>query len=379
MSLYKSASGREVSAHSYSGGSEFKFCRRKYKLHRILGWQEKAKKAALEIGKCLESAIQYFHQNECQPDGCVDEWKRLWLKFEGIEMDYSDQEGSWAEVYTLGTEWAKLYEVLLPSLPIKNPKFQLEYRKEVFLGSGLEFLAYIDLLSTADDGTRTVIDIKSAKMGLDLSPNMLCLDPQLRRYAWVTGITNVGFLWFVKTKPNSFKKGDSVTLLEKVSNFLPGEIFSVVKYEETETEKRVLLGKPDAVQLMESKLAEISGKGATAAKEAIIESFLASERILWTTRSAVTKAKLQFIKAVIPEGDLTEIGDAIGHEMVSIKDSYEKNFWPLDGGVRFPANQCVWCSYRGICTSNTGLRDELLVQIELAEPEKDWLSDLEEN
>jgi hypothetical protein len=58
-----------------------------------------------------------------------------------------------------------------------------------------------------------VIDIKTASAPLPEPHTILRLDPQLREYAWVTGIEDVAFLWFVKARPGLFKRGDAVTQL----------------------------------------------------------------------------------------------------------------------------------------------------------------------
>ena len=381
MSLYKSASGREVNAHSYSGGSEFKFCRRKYKLHRLDGWQEKAKKAAPEFGKAIESAIQYFHENGQKAGDCVDTFKGIWAKYQSVEMTYTDADGDWASLYACGSDLAALYELLVPSLPIHNPKFQLEYRKEVFPGSGLEFVAYTDMLSVAPDGSRLVIDIKSAKLSLHLDQNMLSLDPQLRRYAWVTGIKDVAFLWLVKAKASSFRKGDTATLLLDQGDWKATQEVTVYKFSDKTEESPALVtaGTAENIKVLDAELAEIKGKGSGEAKENLIAEYLLDGRLVVVPREGLTKVKIQFVTAQIPEEELSEIGDAIGHEMVSIIDTNDKNRWIKDGGVRFPDNKCTWCSYRGICTGNNALRDELLVQIGTPIPEKDWLSDLEED
>ena len=382
MSLYVSASGREVNAHSYSGGAEFKFCRRKYKLHRLLGWQEKAKKAAPEFGKAIESAIQYFHENGMKKGDCSDEFKRIWLKFQTVEMEYTDADGDWVSLYTVGSELSALYELTVPNLPIKNPKFQLEYRKELWPGTGLEFLAYVDLLSTLEDGSRIVVDIKTAKLDLNLPPNMLSLDPQLQRYAWVTGIPDVAFLWLVKAKPNSFKKGDTVTLLEDSGVWKAGQVLSVAKYAEREDDgvvtKLVTVGEPAVVHLLDEEMSKISGKGSTEKKDQVLAQYLADGKLTVVGRESLTKTRIQFVTARVSESDLPEIGDAVGQEVVSIMDAREKDKFFRDGGVRFPNNQCTWCSYRGLCLNQPALVEQLLVKIGPSAPEKDWLSDLEE-
>jgi len=71
----------------------------------------------------------------------------------------------------------RLFEVIRESLPIHNPKWQLQFKKELWPGDptygGLSYLAYIDILSTAPDGSRTVIDVKTAKARLPVASGMI--------------------------------------------------------------------------------------------------------------------------------------------------------------------------------------------------------------
>jgi hypothetical protein len=207
---------------------------------------------------------------------------------------------------------------------------------------------------------------------------MLSLDPQLRRYAWVTGINEVGFLWLVKAKTDSFKKGDTVTLLIDTLDWKAGQSLAVAKYD-AEAHSQFLLGTPEVVRKMDDELKAVSGKGATVLKDQIVARYITEGPLCAVTRDCVTKTRIQWVTATIPEEELSEVGDAIGHEMVSIMDTNEKNRWIKDGGVRFPDNKCTWCPYRGLCLKDDRLRDELLVKIGPAVvPEKDWLDDLED-
>jgi len=81
MSLYVSASGREVTHASSSSLDTYRLCRRKFKLSRIDGWRQKEKKASREFGKCIESAVQYYHDNGLKSGEAVTEFQRLWAKF----------------------------------------------------------------------------------------------------------------------------------------------------------------------------------------------------------------------------------------------------------------------------------------------------------
>ena len=397
MSLYKSSSGREVNHASSSSLDFYKFCRRKFRLSRIDGWKEKARKASLEFGKAIESAIQFHSDNGRKSGDAVDEFRRIWLKWsEDMELVYTDQEGCHWDLLVMGTEMMRLWEILLPELPIKNPKWQLQYLKKLWPGTQfdeLEFMAYVDLLSTLDDGTRILWDIKTAKSALDISPNMMSLDGQLRKYSWVSGIRNVGFINFVKARPDSFAHGDSVSLLEDARDWKAGSLLTVAKFvrpkaavEASEGVKAspavpwlMLVGSAAVVQIMDGELDKISGKGSTEKKDQLIAQYLADGRLCSVQREQITKTRVQAIQGVIPEEELTEIGQQIGNDMLGIKAAADAGFFPADGGVRFPNNSCGWCNFRGICLKDEKLTNELLVQIKPKPTEtvKDWLDELE--
>ena len=275
-----------------------------------------------------------------------DEWQRLWLKFSEIPLVYTDQEKDWATVFTLGTEWARLFEVIQPTLPICHPKFQLQYRTELWPGDinygELEFYGIVDILSTASDGSRMIVDVKTAKSLLSVAPGMMALDGQLRKYAWVSGVPEVGFLNFVKCDPTSFRKGDTVTLLTKVLGWEPGTELTIAKYDKD-----------------------------------LNAYYLATEdKVAMCERESFSKVKIQFVRGTVPEADMKEIGDAIGADMIALKSSADRDLWPKDGGVRFPNAICGWCEMRGICLNQPKLTKELLVQIKA--DSDDWLRDLEE-
>ena len=393
--LYKSASGREVTHASSSSIDTYRLCRRKFKLSRIDGWKQKDRKASLEIGKCVESALQYYHENGMKPEDFADEFRRLWLKFKDVELVYTDQEKNWASIYTLGVEWAKLYEIVIRNLPIKNPKFQLQFKKKLWPGSkydDLEFMGYVDILSTLDDGTRIIVDVKTAKSQLPVSPGMMALDGQLRKYAWVSGIREVGFLNFVKSDPNSFRKGVEVSLLEDIGNWNAGGTFVVAKFdspkdavEATEGKKGspavpwlMLVGTETTVQLMDTELEKITGKGSTEKKESYTASLVEWGDLKSVSRDQITKAKIQFVRGTIPEEDIPEIGQQIGQDIFAIKSASENNGFFKDGGVRFPNAICGWCEMLPICNRNDKVRDETLIQIKPATQDDDWLKELEQ-
>lgn len=374
--LYKNYKGNEIKHVSHSSGGLYSFCRRKFKLEKIDGWKEKGERAALAFGKCIEDSIQYFHDNGCKPEDALDQFSGKWEKWRDQELIYTDQEGNFSELGQMGKEMMRLYEIVSPTLPIRNPKWQLEFRKQLWPGtelSEIEFLAYVDLLSILEDGTKLIVDIKTAKSPVDLTSNMLAMDQQLRSYAWVSGVPEVGFMCFVKAKA-SIKKGDTITLLSGSFEHPAGIQMEAFKCDK-ETDL-LYMGLPENVRLLDEELEPISGKGSTEAKNAVIASYLADLRLIVQPKSAVTKTRLQFIRARVPETEFVGIGQTIGHRVRQIQYSSENNFFPQDGGCKFPDAKCGWCSYRGICLGDNNLRDAMLVQISpAAKPESDWLDE----
>lgn len=377
MSLYTSASGREVNNASSSSLDTFRLCRRKFKLSRIDGWKQKDKKASTSFGKCVEDAIQFYFQNGLKSGDGPDEFRRLWAKFIDQPLTYTDQEGDWRDLNTMGVEMLRLFEIVLPTLPIKNPRFQLNYEKKLWPGDPvyghLGYTAYIDILSTLDDTTRLIIDVKTAKSTLDVTPNMVSLDGQLRKYAWVSGITDVAFLNFVKCKTEDFKKGTPVTILEGP---LVGKRKVVYKFDDEN--KSLIVGSEGYIDALDLVLSTIKGKGSSEAKDALVTHYVDNELLQVVKRDQLTKVRLQFVRGIIPAEDLAEIGEQIGADVLNMNTTNERGAFPKDGGVRFPNAICGWCEFRGICLKDDALRDSLLVQIKPKQAEEDdWLKELE--
>ena len=371
MTLYTSASGRDVNHASSSSLDEFKECRRKFKLDRIDGWKPRARKASLEFGKAIESSLQYYFENGQKPGDTVSEFQRIWLKWAEIPLVCTDQEGSWGDLYNMGKDMTRMFEIMLPTLPIRNPKFQLLFSKPLWPGSelgDLEFQGWIDILSTLEDGSRLIVDVKTAGKTMDLTPQLLSMDPQLRRYAWVSGIRNVGFLQFVKARP-SYKHGDTIALLAQTQDWKPGTSLVVFKYEEAKNEdtdevfKLVTLGTYESVRLMDETLDGYTGKGSGELKKQAVSDALAHGKLCVVPHDAVTKCRLQWVQAEIPKEELAEIGQDIGSEILRIREANKSGTFHRTAGSAGPTNQCLFCRYNPICLKDPVRRDDNLVQI----------------
>jgi len=273
-----------------------------------------------------------------------------------------------------GTEISRLYEAVLPSLPIRNPKFQLYYEKELFPGSYLsdvKFVAYVDIISEPEDGQYMVIDVKTS--GVSLSDARVSLDPQLRSYSWVSGISSVAFLYFTR-KGLTMKKGDTVTLLKPVGDHKPGDELSVLATPTDQDKTLYLLTKEDYGAYKK----ESSGLKGNAAKE-IIKTYL-NEKAFGVISDDATKQRLQFAQAVISKEEQWNEGEKIGQDVAAIIASREKNKFRQNNGIRFPNDQCNYCAMRGICGHNKKLVDELLITPQKTADKKadeEWLASLE--
>jgi hypothetical protein len=385
--LYTNPKGNPVTRGSYSSSQLFNSCRYKYKQEKILGIRRKEKSGAMQFGKALEDAIQYYHDNGLKPDSGVDHFKLLFLKHkDDTELVYTKRDQSWQNLYVAGAQMLKLYEILLPTFPIVSPVFQLSYSKEVFPGtdlSGLEQGGFVDMLSKGPwvhpllpkvkipggASHRPIgIDIKTGGAELNLTAGLLALDMQIRSYAWLSGVDTWAFLWFTKSIVDSFQKGVEVTFLTSTADWTSGDKATIFKYDE-ET-KTALLSSEAGLQKIAEMLAEVKGKGSTERKEAIIQERIMFGDLLTAHSDNFTKQKVQFLAVVINDEAKQEAGDQIAKDLVEIHAAHQTDSWPRNPGVRFPDTRCLYCSHRGLCLGDKSLVDQLLVQKMDAAPEE---------
>lgn len=390
--LYINSLGREVRTHSFSSGQTFSACARKYFLQKVRGWRRRERTAAMEFGKAVENAIQAFHENGLRPESGVEHFKREWAVHKmDKELVYKPTEKDFDNLLRAGSELLKLYQILLPSLPIVNPVFQANFSKPVFPGTNLADLTdqgFVDLISSLDNWDhpllpkvpqgegprRVIVDIKTAGKELNVTRDLLGLDGQLRRYGWLAGYRDVAFLWAVKSVWDAYQKGTEVTFLTSTDNWTAGNRAVVFKF--NEEEGTVLLTTHEGLQRIKGLLDEIKGKGSTERKEMLLAGLIADNELLSASVSDITKQKIQFLATRLSEEDVHEAGERVGQEIVAIHDANEKGVWLQSTGIRFPNTACTWCEYRGNCTKNDALRDSLLVQ---TAPADNVLDEIEED
>ena len=372
--LYHNAQNYPVYAHSHSGGLDFR-CPKKYFYKRVQGWQPRDERAALQFGKCVESALQYFHQKNFEPGSGVDEFKMLWWKFKDDEsITYTEKTGDWEDHFRMGVELLALYEIERPKLPIDNVKFQQTIKTELFPETeyaGLLYTTILDMISEVSPDhpgyallpqvegeavpRKLIIDIKTSAASYYTDPRLSALDDQLRDYAWATGINTAAFLVLVKNH-SSVGTGDWVTVLKGDS---AGKKYIVL---DSNDERLLVFPNKDLYEEYNGREKAIKGKGSKEAKEALLaEYFYKAKRF---TRDEVTKQRIQFLPAVISQENMDEARYEAGREAIEIADCSEKNYFPKKPGVRFPNNVCQNCECLGLCIGDPELVKEKLIQID---------------
>jgi hypothetical protein len=372
--LYINSKGYFVTRHSYSGSDSFNYCARKYYLERVQGWSDKQDRVARHFGIALEAGVTFWHQHRQDTTAAVAEFVRLWAAHKDKEYIYSKPEKDWESLGKTGEELIRLYAVRYATFPylVNNPQdFQVQTNFEVFPGTklaGIEFTSYIDLIADIKhdpespwrgytkgfDKQPVIIDIKTS--GKDI-PELTVLDPQLRSYAWVKNIPQVAFLWFRKMG-RSISKGDTVTFLAPYGGFEAGVDATVMLVDDFGlwvSQDQQAIDQMDAQFIGKSKAVE-------AARLAFIQTH--GKHVLETS---ITKQRVQFKMATITPESAEDIGRSIKRDVINIAAANEKEFWPMQSGVRFPNEKCPNCAMRGICADKPELRDILVARKQLDE------------
>lgn len=349
--LYVNPNGWEVTRHSYSGSQTFNNCARLYQLERIAGWHEKQEKAARYFGTCVETAIKQAHlKHDLRAGAGIFEYD--WSQYKDKELVFAKLEGDWKSLLLSGQEMLRLYSIFYPNTGFSPmPQFQALYKHDF---NGIEFRAYIDMIVEREsDGERVILDCKVSGAAI---PKLIGLDPQLRSYSWAAGIEEVGFLWFEK---NSRKITDEVLLLDSQKGLEGGSKLYVLANDDSDVFTRALWVTTDAALVEE---VEKRFKGKRKAEEVAAKTAFIQEKGISIPEVDVTTQRIYLDTAKISVDSRQDIVRQIADDISRIQSANEKDYWPMQSGVRFPNNKCTTCVMRGICSGNDRLRDELVTR-----------------
>jgi CRISPR/Cas system-associated exonuclease Cas4 (RecB family) len=185
---------RGVMIYSYTQISQYLSCPRRYRYRYLDGWKERDTRAAMLFGRAFERALSAYFQRE---DSAAMLFKE-WAVFRNSPLEYAN-----------GTNWDRMLQQGIQLLErfaqddrvqIRQPRKNLQIKFTRPMPKGNDFVAYVDAIGQLD-GTRCLIEWKTTSSRYPEEPNgLLMLDPQLVCYSWITGVSEVAQVVFVRKR-----------------------------------------------------------------------------------------------------------------------------------------------------------------------------------
>ncbi len=146
------------------------------------------------FGRCFEKALTAYF---CREDSAAALFKE-WGCFRETPFEYSKTD-TWDRMVHQGVHLLERF-AQEGRIHIRRPKQNLQVKMVRALRGGHEFVAYIDALGELD-GKQCLIDWKTTTSRYPDEPSgLLSLDPQLICYSWISVISEVGMVVFVRKR-----------------------------------------------------------------------------------------------------------------------------------------------------------------------------------
>jgi CRISPR/Cas system-associated exonuclease Cas4 (RecB family) len=180
--------------YSYTQISQYLSCPRRYRHRYLDGWREKDTRAAMVFGRAFEQALSaYFERDD---SGAV--LFREWAVHKESKLEYSSGV-TWDRMLQQGIQLLDRF-AQDDRIRILQPRKNLRIKVTRHLPNGNDFVAYIDAIGHLD-GTRCLLEWKTTSSRYPVEPQGLTmLDPQLICYSWITGISDVAQVVFVRKR-----------------------------------------------------------------------------------------------------------------------------------------------------------------------------------
>jgi hypothetical protein len=178
--------------YSYTQIVNYLRCPRSYRYRYLDGWREKETRAALMFGRCFEKAVEAYF---CGED-CAATLFREWGAYRQAEFEYKRGE-TWDRLLHQGVHLLERF-AQDNRIRISRPSENLQIKLVRELPNANQFVAYIDAVGELD-GVRCLMDWKTTSSRYPEEPaGLLSLDPQLICYSWITDISEVALVVFVR-------------------------------------------------------------------------------------------------------------------------------------------------------------------------------------
>ena len=180
--------------YSYTQISQYLTCPRRYRHRYLDGWQEKDTRAAMLFGRAFERALAAYFLREDAPSVLFREWTTC----QSQSLRYSNND-SWDRMLQQGIQLLDRF-CQDDRIRVRQPQHNLQIKFTRPVDQKNDFVGYIDAIGKLD-GTRCLVEWKTTSSRYPEEPDgLLALDPQLVCYSWLSGISEVAQVVFVRKR-----------------------------------------------------------------------------------------------------------------------------------------------------------------------------------
>jgi hypothetical protein len=180
--------------YSYTQISQYLTCPRRYRHRYLDGWKEKDIRANMLFGRVFEQALAALFLR--QDPGAV--LFQEWSAHQNSPIEYR-QNDSWERMLQQGIQLLERF-VQDDRIRIRQPRRNLQVKFMRPVSANNDFVAYVDAIGQLD-GKRCLLEWKTSSRRYPEEPHgLVSLDPQLVCYSWVTGISDVAQVVFVRKR-----------------------------------------------------------------------------------------------------------------------------------------------------------------------------------
>jgi hypothetical protein len=180
--------------YSYTQISHYLTCPRRYRYRYLDGWREKDTRAAMLFGRAFEQALGAYFRRQDAAGVLFQEWSAC----QKFDLHYSNNN-TWQRMLQQGIMLLDRFSQE-DRVRIRQPRRNLQIKFSRPIAGANEFVAYVDAIGKLD-GTGCLLEWKTTGSRYAEEPSgLLALDPQLVCYSWMTGISDVAQVAFVRKR-----------------------------------------------------------------------------------------------------------------------------------------------------------------------------------
>src|SRR6059058_2483652 len=180
--------------YSYTQISQYLACPRRYRYRYLDGWKEKDTRAAMLFGRAFERALAAYFLRQDAAAALFQEWKL----YQNQKLQFSHGD-TWDRMLEQGIQLLDRF-CQEDRVRIRQPRRNLQIKFVRRLSGQNDFVAYIDAIGRLDD-RGCLLEWKTTSSRYPEEPDgLLALDPQLVCYSWITGISEVAQVVFVRKR-----------------------------------------------------------------------------------------------------------------------------------------------------------------------------------